>query len=172
MPKRIAASLEIKAKSLTPYTGRSGFYASCPPTPDSIKSIIGLMTNLIDFGIELEDADELHCTTMYSPEAIPRHIILSKNLIDTWVLGADVFGESALVLKLYKSTQLANRFERWVSFGAVSTYPEYKPHITIGRIPEGFDGKEELLAGLNTLLKLYPIPITLGGETIEDVNPD
>ena len=172
MPKQVAASLEVKAKVLTPFTGRSGFYASCPPMPDSIKRILGLMTNLIGFGIELEVADELHCTTMYSPEKIPRHIITSKNLIDTWVLGADVFGERALVLRLYKSTQLADRFERWVSFGAVSTFPDYKPHITIGKLPDGFDGKEVVLAGLNGLLQRYPIPITLGGETIEDVNPD
>ncbi len=173
MPKYVSASLEEKAKTLTPFTGKSGFYASCLPSSESIKSIIGLMSNLMDVpGLEFSDTDQLHCTTIYSPEAIPRHIIPSMNLIDTWILGADVFGDNALVLTLYKSKQLSDRFNRWVSFGAVPTYPDYKPHITIAKLQEGFDGKEEVLAGLNALLELYPIPIVLGGETIEDVNPD
>lgn len=167
-PTKVTASLTEEAKMLIPYTGTSGFYSSRVPISSSSLDLLHLMSDLADVsGLELETIDELHCTVMYSPDKVPSSLIVDRSFQTTWVIGASIFG-TALVLRLFCTSQMLKRFRVWTDLGCEYTWPDYQPHITIAKIVEP-DGKENLVTELDAYLKAHPIPIVLGGETVEDV---
>lgn len=170
MPSKVSASLSVTAKTLTPFTGKSGFYASRLPDKESALEIMRIMSDLCHVpGLEFEDIEELHCTVMYSPDKVPSSLVVDITPKTTWIIDASIFG-TALVLRLFRTSQLSKRFNLLTSLGCDPTFPDYQPHITIAKITDP-DGKEAIVEALGALLQLSPVPITLGGEIIEDVNP-
>lgn len=160
---------QVEAKTIRPYTGRSGFYCSCAP----VASAVMMLRQLRDAaGLPHIDDDEMHCTTMYSPTAAPRSVMgAARDHIQTTATGIAVFGprHDYLVLTLQRVPALVARHRQWVAQGCVPTFPDYEPHITLAPKFEAQPVHLRLLR--QWLAGNGPLRITLGPEQPEDVKP-
>jgi hypothetical protein len=84
---------------------------------------------------------DFHVTVIYSKSPF---LWEDKNLAGETLLitggerSVEIFGDDALVLRI-ESPQLQERHEELIAMGAVSDYPDYKPHITLTYQSKGVD---------------------------------
>ena len=93
------------------------------------------------------DTDDFHCTVMYTRSDVPDLLDMDGQSFDPPLIAtADKFeifnsndDHDCLVL-LIKCDELVERHEAIKDkYGAVYTYPDYKPHITLSYNCDGFD---------------------------------
>jgi 2'-5' RNA ligase len=115
-------------------------------------------------GVPFTQKDEIHCTVVYSPDAVPAHIPVPKNMpIHAKGVGFELFGpDKDCVVLLLESSALKALNAKFVKAGAIPTYAEYRPHITIAKVDAG-SGKKY------PSMKFTPIDIELVSMTIEDI---
>ena len=105
------------------------------------------------------EPEDLHTTLMYCPTGDYVNVppSLSGLTIRIYDAKLDLFGENKNILVLsFKSTVLNNRFKEIKhKHGLTSTYPNYKPHITIAEDVEEFGLKKEFLEKLENFDVLY-----------------
>ncbi len=157
------------------FDGTQGFYAALGVS-DGTKSRIGKLQELVESadGLEISPLDELHCTIMFSPREIPASLVVFSGGTATYAVNVALFSqdESTLVLELIPTPRLVNLFNKWKSVGAEGTWPDYRPHITIGKFPGGSsaDGKKKVCDLLNSLLQGHPLRVEFTDEYIENAN--
>lgn len=128
------------------FTGTSGFYCSV-----AVKNE-GNVRKLLDKHNLKCNVDQLHCTIMYSPdETIEDPHVPNIDEIVATVTGYDMFGhkKDTLVLRL-ESTELSDLHNKYKDDGAVPTYSEYHPHMTIA---EEIELTDEVKSNVEKLLK-------------------
>ncbi len=150
--------LERRSKE---YTGKRGFYCCMPvKNVDEVKAAFqkcGLKSNV----------DELHVTIMYSEKDTPtKPTKLHIPFLNAKVTGYDMFGpkNDTLVLKL-DCPKLNEIHEMYTVLGAVHSYDEYHPHMTV---IEGVELTDEVKAKIEKLVKELP-SITLHKLRFEDI---
>ncbi len=153
----------LAEKTERPFTGTSGFYCSMLLSSASVTRIASLCDRI---GYPFTQKDEIHCTVMYSPEHVPSSIpVPPKMPIKGQIVRFELFGEEKdHLVALVESAELKALNKKLVDAGAVSTYPEYRPHVTVAKIPS--DKKQEVTA------KFMPIDIEFVSITIEDIKRD
>jgi hypothetical protein len=124
-----------------------------------------------------KDIDELHCTIMYSPTGIdPEHRDNDLNPIplpcsarvvrfEFWE-GHD---EDGYLVAVLNSPTLNSLHRLWKLRGCISTFSEYRPHITLQTPFEEYKGLTHRMKLANEAIIHSPIVIRLIQETIEDI---
>lgn len=91
--------------------------------------------------VSLLEPYDFHVTLVYSKSPFIWDYE-SRNKETLMVIGGErsveVFGDEALVLRI-SSPQLEERYKELIAMGAVSDYPDYKPHITLTYQSKGID---------------------------------
>jgi len=153
--------------TVRPYTGSNGFYAFVQPTSQSVRDIVSMFPSL---ALTEKEQSDLHCTIMYSKTALTCDKLpeidagFSKKIhvkeLAWWPGHKD---DGVLVLKLDASV-LKPLHDKWKKCGAIPTYPEYSPHITL-KTPITHDECKRLLA-----TDVSPMTIVLENERISDLS--
>ena len=149
-------------KTQQAFTGTSGFYCSMLLSDASVKRIEAMCKKV---GVPYTQKDEIHCTVMYSPDNVPKTIPVPKNMpMEGTGTRFERFGpEKDHLVLLLDSPELHELNRRIVAAGAVSTYPEYRPHVTVARLDDDRD---------YSAIKFAPVKIEFVSITIEDIKPD
>ena len=151
----------IAEKTELKFTGTSGFYCSMLLSEASKTRIASLCDR---YDLPFTEIDELHCTVMYSPEHVPDSIPIPKNMpIKGKIYGLALFGDNDHLVALVDSPELMAFNRRIVRNGAVSTYPEYRPHITLAKVSSDND--------INVNSKFMPVDVEFVSITVEDITP-
>lgn len=115
---------------------QNGTYTCVKPDDATrVKLLQYMQDNLSNIdGIELS-ADDLHCTIVYSREPVPVLEVLEVQFpIIANFKQFSLFGENNDVLVAeIQSEQLTQIFNQSSDLGAVSDWPDYKPHITLAK---------------------------------------
>lgn len=156
-------------ESSEPYTGTNGFYSWVNPTNESLEEILEYFPEL---KFTAEQVVDLHVTVMYSKMAIPADCSSKvEPLFTTTVFATGVEyweghdKDGYLVLKLTRDG-LERLHNKWKSCGAVPTFEDYVPHMTL-RTP--FEKNEKLVDRLNERLSTNRLQIKLIQEQIQDL---
>lgn len=151
----------VAEKTEMKFTGTSGFYCSMLLSDESKKRIAELCDQ---HSLPFTEQDELHCTVMYSPDHIPHSIPIPRNMpIKGRIIGLALFGDNDHLVALVESAQLKSFNRRLVKNGAVSTYPEYRPHITLAKVPSD--------NSIDINVKFKRIDVEFVSITVEDIDP-
>ncbi len=160
--------LQTVAKTIKEFTGTSGLYSSC--VIDNEDEFAEWVSNL---GMPLDELDELHVTVMYSPDVTPRRAVPSTARTTGIVIGVELFGpegeEDTLVLTL-NSPELARMAAQWTKRGCKSTFPDYRPHITLKK-----DAKPDAaqLVKWRSAIQCAPLfTVRFRPEVLEDIKDD
>lgn len=154
----------ITEKTQKAFTGTSGCYCSMLLSNNSVTAMSDLCKAN---GAPFTQKDEIHCTVIYSPDNVPEHIPTPKGMpFFGHVVGFDLFGpDKDCLVGLVQCQWLNDLHNEFVSAGAVPTYPEYRPHITLAKVEPGthaeFVGKS-----------ISPVPVEFVSMTIEDIDKD
>lgn len=130
-----------------------GSYLCLSPTEFDSSEI---NTRCLNMGITIPSVEDLHCTLMYSPEVgIPDIPTFPERVYRARLGALALFGERSdyLVVLLEDCVGLHNRHDELKGYGLKSTYPTYRPHITL--VDGGWDKKlprRNLLQGMTVLL--------------------
>lgn len=169
----VHASLDqqVLAKTLTPYTGRSGLYSSVCPTEESRELLLSICAQL---QIPTTEEEEFHSTIMYAPDVVLDQALVLRNVshstCEAIPVGFELFGpeKDTLVMTLM-SPSMAKMHNKWKALGCIPTYPHYQPHVTILK-PSSLteDDLPRLTSWLlnhdgDKLLRFYP-------EEVEDIS--
>ena len=152
-----------------PYTGSNGFYAWVNLSTDSLEDIITYFPELKFTPTELLD---LHVTVMYSKTAISVYDVIKadhKFYTETNAIGVEYWdghnGDGYLVVKV-ESSDLQQLHNKWKQCGAVPTFEDYTPHMTL-KTP--FKKNDALVKELNDRAKNKPLNLTLIQEQVRDL---
>lgn len=151
------------------YTGSNGFYAWVNPTNETLEELLDFFPEL---KLTAEEVVDLHVTIMYSKTAIPVECAskvepsfsapVFATHIEFWE-GHDKDGY--LVLKLTRDS-IERLHNKWKACGAVSTFDDYVPHMTL-KTP--FKKDQKLIDHLNEKLSTKRLQINLIQEQIQDL---
>lgn len=129
---------------------------------------------LLDFAHKLNlpritTPESFHVTVLYSLKNIPNFKplgILSKPVTNNGWRQTSVFGRNEKVVVVeFRSKFLQDRHNYALSRGGTSTFPDYKPHITLTKdLPEDYRMPSNLPA--------YTGPITIVEEYVEPLQED
>lgn len=156
----------------SPYTGSNGLYSAVTPTTSSSREISTFCREA-----NLQDINPDHCTVMYSETAVnnvneaklfTRSVYKAVAIKLKWWPGHDKKGYLVLVLD---SPELQEEHNRLKDLGAVPTFNEYVPHITL---KEGatFQSRAEATQYMkygNLLLSRTPLNLTLSNQIVQDL---
>lgn len=160
--------MKVEAKVIYP-TIRSlenGLYVWVALIEESILEISKLKCSVIKPELfEWENSTELHATVLYHPGELPQNPLLppDQNMIGVIqnVLGwTDHKGKQIVVAQLY-SPDLTRIHNEFMQAGFTHSFPEYIPHITLGKFIEPVSMFEFriFVQRLNDILYRYPIRI-------------
>lgn len=158
-----------EAKTIHPYTGTSGFYASLTLDTASISKLKRIC-QILELPFNQED-EELHVTLMYSPVGIPSILELPKLPCTALSNQFEMFGEDKDTLVLTLNAPYLHEINKQLrDAGCIPTFPEYKPHITvcICDIPPS---KSTLKLANLRLRHIEPFSFQFTALTIEDIKP-
>ena len=164
----------MSLKSTNRYSGKSGIYVCVRPVY-GMRKLLDIVTPMLppDFPLDLEDQ---HCTVMYSRYHQPHSLIATDKAnegdrqfnanilsIKQWP-GHD--GKGYLVAELY-SDDLQARHQHWLKTGAIHSFPDYVPHITLASGYGSLPPKQ--LRDINKAVQNANLRISLAGEKYEDI---
>jgi hypothetical protein len=122
----------VLAKTILPFDGSSGLYVSVSPTFYSSEKLKGWAKHLFP-NVEI-DSDKFHCTVMYSKVCSTKTVTDTKmdylakvSHFEFWD-GHDSDGYLVVVLQ---SPSLVHLHKKWKSLGAVHSFDDYTPHVTL-----------------------------------------
>lgn len=154
------------------FLSRDGFYAWMDPTEESFP-VLSYVSKFIhreaqSFGIHLsmENSTELHTTLMYSntlPRGINDSMFPGDRVVDVdGNFGLDFFSKSLVLL--LDSPELHSIHTQLTGLGFSHSYPEFRPHVTLGKLDNETDPKSirRFLHKLNRILIPNNPPISLG----------
>jgi hypothetical protein len=126
----------LEEKTQQAFTGTSGCYCSMLLSPDSVKALEQLCKSI---SLPFTETEEIHCTVIYSPDDVPKSIPVPADMpIIGKVTGFELFGpDKDCLVALIDSPELATLNKQFIEQGAVSTYPEYRPHVTVAKVADG-----------------------------------
>ena len=132
-----------------------GGYCCVKPSEEVANEIYNWVTKTCKFHDNIDPANEYHATLIYDKRNKQFDISEPKEEYIASVSGADLFGEEKNVLVLLlDSEDLQNRNKELIDAGYESTYPKYKPHITIKKESNQNELKtvEKNLKDLNSII--------------------
>jgi hypothetical protein len=151
------------------YTGQNGFYSWLNLSTDSLEDIIDYFPEI---GFTPDKLLELHVTVMYSKTSIPvncSHFVEPSFITQVKALGVDWWPghneKGYLVVKLDRGN-LIRLHDKWKKCGAIPTFPDYFPHMTL---MTPFPENVKIVDLLNQRLNEKPLELTLIQEQIQDV---
>ena len=152
-----------------PYTGTHGFYSWVNLSTDSLEDILKYFPELSFTPEELLD---LHVTVMYSKVAILPYYVINVDhsfFTETNAIGVEYWDghddDGYLVVKI-ESSDLQRLHSKWKQCGAVPTFSDYTPHMTL-KTP--FKKNDDLVKKLDERVKNIPLNLTLLQEQIQDL---
>lgn len=161
-------------KKTNRYSGKSGIYVSVVPVY-GMRRLLDAITPLLPEAVTL-DLDEAHCTIIYSRFHQPHSLIaedfanrgdrqFNANVVELkqWP-GHDNAGY--LVAALY-SDDLQARHRHWLSAGAVHSFDDYLPHVTLATGLDLLD--RQTLKTVNKAIHNANLRLVFAGEHIEDI---
>lgn len=145
----------------------SGMYVWVTPDENSILEISKLRCSVVKpENFEWENSTELHTTVVYHKGSLPASPALPQDQpmfgVVQNVLGWDAHdGKQIVVAQLY-SPDLTLIHNQFMDTGFSHGFPEYIPHITLGKFKEHVTTYEFRLfvQSINEILYRYPIRIT------------
>lgn len=121
------------AKTYRPYDGKTGTYASVVPDDRSVIKISEWVRRL-GYGFDESEIDELHCTVVYSKKVLGPVTYEAGRSYSArlerfeYLPGHDNAG---YVVAILYSPELEELHKQWLARGAVHSFPDYTPHITL-----------------------------------------
>ena len=112
---------------------------------------------------------EAHASVVHSEVALPVATVaatLDRTFVKVQPLRWSWFGDY-LVVELVPNPQLTACYDNWLKLGAVSDFPDYKPHISVGT---GIMKRD--LFPFNQRLKLRQFEFVLREERVADIKKD
>ncbi len=159
------------------YTGTHGFYCQVSVPSEEARFIAKLLKQNGLSKLVPADLDGLHCTIMYSKDAIPKEVVDSNlgsikafkayvQRIESWE-GHDKKGYITLKLN---SIELNKRHNFWKQAGATHSFEDYTPHITLvtGFMPDA--PLQSVIDKFNTKMGKIKYPVLLEDEYVEDLS--
>lgn len=149
-----------------------GVYSAIIPNKSSTRRLVDLF-NVVDF-IE-PHTDDLHCTILFSENTnrvfeYPASVNVEQYdaIIKEFVTWTGHNGQTYLVA-LLDSPAIMKANSDWRSLGYSSTFPEYRPHITVKK---DFDMKlaDKVLPALNEAAENNPFVIQFGSQEIKPLD--
>jgi hypothetical protein len=131
----VISQFQVSARVHKPYTvDGTGCYVSVSPDADSVL-LIGEWMHDLGFWLSPEREAKLHCTVIYSATARPTDYIADpfRKLIGTlshfefW----DGHDNSGYVVAKLVSPDLKERNRYWTERGAVHSFEDFTPHVTL-----------------------------------------
>jgi len=160
--------MKVEARVIYPVIRslNSGLYVWASLVEESILEISKLKCSVVKPELfEWEYSTELHATIVYHPGELPAHPAIppDQNMVGVVqnVLGwNDHKGKQIVVAQLY-SPDLVRIHNEFRAQGFVHSFPEYVPHITLGKFVEPVSLFEFriFVQRLNDILYRYPIRI-------------
>ncbi len=154
------------------YTGQRGLYVGVY-LPETFSGRIFELCE--ELGLEKPEADDLHCTVIYSKEDIPEKMPVVKQAVNALVTSVQHWvghnGKTYVVADL-QSMALAQLHTQFSRLGAKHSFSAYRPHITLGKIEKPSDDFEAKIDALNWKLKLNPVHVAFMGCKASDINQD
>lgn len=171
--------LKTYGKTYREFTGGdNGIYISRVPDDLSIQKIVDMVHKHNLCQMSDKDIAELHCTIMYSPAGVVSEEV-RKNDFNPIPLACSArvthfeiwpgHDNSGYLVAILKSDALQHLHKLWKLRGCVSTFGEYKPHVTIQTPFEEYRGLSGNLRAANTDVVENGLVIRLGNETVEDI---
>ena len=152
-----------------PYTGSNGFYAWVNLSTDSLEDVLRYFPEL---SFTPEEVLDLHVTVMYSKTPISVYYSINDEynfFTEANAIGVEYWdgqnGDGYLVVKI-ESSDLNRLHNKWKDCGAVPTFPEYSPHMTL-KTP--FKKNDALVKKLDDRVKNKPLNLTLIQEQVQDL---
>ena len=157
------------------YSGTAGIYVCAVPL-HGMRKLIDVVTQCLPEDFQL-DTEEAHCTLMYSKNHHPNQLVAASaacqgakqfhaviDEIKQWP-GHD--GDGYLVAAL-SSPCLNARHEHWKRTGAVHSFEDFVPHVTLAS-GYGQPIPTATIKEMNRLLSTSDIRLVFGGERYEDI---
>lgn len=127
---QINEKLEIKD-----FSGTAGLYSAVLPV-DKSKVVFEQIADIVGVWY---DSDEFHCTLMYSPTTPTKVPTPRGGTFSAKMKGLAVYGEEKKVLVVtLESAELQREHSRLLGHGCKHTFDPYSPHVTLGKVPDGF----------------------------------
>lgn len=143
MMLQVNEKLEIKD-----FSGTAGLYSAVLPV-DRSKVVLERIADLVGVWY---DSDEFHCTLMYSPTTPSKLPVPVARTFTAKMSGLAIYGDEKKVLVVtLESAELQKEHSRLLGHGCKHTFDPYSPHVTLGKVPEGFD--ESAHADVNDAIK-------------------
>lgn len=135
-----------------------GIYAALALTELSGRLLADLVENTLDLN------DGLHCTLIYSERDPATEVETSYRIIRTTVKLVELWespggGQSIVATLADQLGELDKLHAKYVAAGAVHSYPDYRPHVTLAsgeRLAE-LVGARSKVALLNEVLRGMPL---------------
>ncbi len=128
---QVNEKLEIKD-----FSGTAGLYSAVLPV-DRSKVVLERIADLVGVWY---DSDEFHCTLMYSPTTPDSLPGAAQDTFAATLKGLEIYGdEKKVVVVTLESAELQKEHSRLLSHGAKHTFTPYSPHVTLGKVPDGFN---------------------------------
>lgn len=128
---QVNEKLEIKD-----FSGTAGLYSAVLPTEKS-KVIFERIADLVGVWY---DSDEFHCTLMYSPKTPDTVPEAKLGKFMGKLRSIEIYGEEKkVVVVTLDSADMQWEHARLSSHGCEHTFTPYSPHVTLGKVPDGFD---------------------------------
>lgn len=146
-------TLEL-AKSYRPYTGKSGLYVSVSTLPNYNKLIADWAE---EFGKPLtsRQEQELHSTVMWSKQTVNNtsvdanyNHVARLNRFEYW----DGHDNDGYLVAVFDSPSLIHLHKKWLNRGAVHSFSDYLPHLTLR---DKFTPNQDLFDKIGELSKKY-----------------
>lgn len=161
-------------------------YVSTKPTVYTARALVDFCKTVNLDGAY--SAEALHCTIIYGLNEIPYHTArqsVRNNIthiakpFEMTIFGE---GENSHLVMLLECESLHRRYNHWKSLDIDTSYPEYKPHITLFSNPHkhniyhdvqsGYERMQEVCKEMNEALLESNIELYLTGEKLEKIVED
>ncbi len=153
------------------YTGKSGCYAAAMVDP-LFNPWIAMIRAALGLGDDIDM--EPHATIIYSKEKVLTQPVPQLPLeADAHVHEIEFFeghkGDVVIALGV-DCPELHDCHELMKTAGAEHSYPEYKAHITLARIPEMTQELKNRISDLNLVLGTKPVSLLFSHFYVEDLS--
>jgi len=138
LKQRLLQNTSLSEEAGVPFDGTSGFYSKVFPTDYSKRKLSAWANKLRPLDARLYEDDKFHCTVIWS-KVIPKSVgsTLVPAAKGTFVAKLDHFeywdghDKDGYVVAVLQSPDLKGLHENWKSHGAVHSFSQYEPHVTL-----------------------------------------
>jgi len=150
------------------YTKNAGLYVHA-----KLPAEFGLLLNQLceDLGLPEADLEELHCTLMYSRDAVPDSMPIIRPVHNALIPSVQHWkghDDQIYVVADVHSMSLIQAHATLARAGAEHSFASFSPHVTLGKLETVPDDFDERVEKVNRSLKPNPLHVVFMGVKAAD----